>query len=62
MVYFSTWGNFIEMLVIYFIGIFADNHNIVCDFFKTDLVKVMKSMLLVAQGNLNVYQLVSVAS
>ena len=50
------------MLLIYFIDIFEDNHNIVCDFFKTDLVNVMKNMLLAAQGNLNVYQFVSVAS
>ena len=43
------------MLLIYFIDIFEDNHNIVCDFFKT-FSKCDEKMLLVAQGNINLSQ------
>ena len=37
------------MQLVYLIGIFEDNHNIVCDSFKTDSVHVMKNRLPVAK-------------
>ena len=35
------------MQLVYLIGIFEDNHNIVRDLFETDSVNVMKNRLLV---------------
>ena len=40
---------FIEMLLIYLIGIFEDKHNIVCDRFEADSVNVMKNRPLAAK-------------
>ena len=50
MVYFSTWEIFIEIQLVYLIGIFEDDHkDNVRDRFETDSVNVMKKWLFVAK-------------